>query len=225
MAKSLRQLKKKIKKLLLEAESEQHLDAVLSLPGRQVVNPLFSFFYNKDQLIKWRSVTLMGSVTDRLAKQDMESARVILRRLMWNLNDESGGIGWGSPEAMGDIMARNALLAGEYCNVLMSYILPDGNYLEHEMLQRGVLWGLGRLSHARPGLVKFIAGHLNPFMASKDAVKRGLAAWTAEPLRSNDNKETLNRLIDDDAEIEIYGNWHMHKFQVSELAKAALENL
>ncbi|MEA3417440.1 MAG: hypothetical protein U9R02_15080 [Thermodesulfobacteriota bacterium] len=53
----------------------------------------------------------MGVVVSNLADHDMESARVIMRRLIWNLNDESGGIGWGSPEAMGEIMARNNRLA------------------------------------------------------------------------------------------------------------------
>ena len=46
----------------------------------------------------------MGVVVAGLAEHDMESARVVMRRLMWNLNDESGGIGWSSPEAMGEIM-------------------------------------------------------------------------------------------------------------------------
>jgi len=36
---------------------------------------------------------------------------------MWSLNDESGGIGWGAPEAMGAIMARHTGLADEYANI------------------------------------------------------------------------------------------------------------
>ena len=63
----------------------------------------------------------MGQVVSNLADTDMESARVIMRRLIWNLNDESGGIGWGSPEAMGDIMACHERLAGEYHRLLVSY--------------------------------------------------------------------------------------------------------
>jgi len=53
----------------------------------------------------------MGRVVSSLAEKDMESARVVMRRLMWNLNEESGGIGWGCPEAMGETMARSAPLA------------------------------------------------------------------------------------------------------------------
>jgi len=58
----------------------------------------------------------------------MESARVIMRRLMWSLNDESGGIGWGAPEAMGEIMARHEQLTKEYSAILGSYIREDGKF-------------------------------------------------------------------------------------------------
>ncbi len=80
----------------------------------------------------------------------MEKARIVLRRIMWNLNDESGGIGWGSPEAMGEILGQSPELAREFNSILFSYLDPDGNYLEHEMLQRGVLWGIGTYLESNP---------------------------------------------------------------------------
>ncbi len=89
------------------------------------------------------------------AEEDMESARVIMRRLMWSLNDESGGIGWGSPEAMGEIIASHDGLAKEYAHVLISYVWEEGNFLEYEPLQRG----------AGP--------HLLPYLESTDAAVRG----------------------------------------------------
>ena len=55
----------------------------------------------------------MGAVVAHLAEKDMESARVVMRRLMCSLNDESGGIGWGAPEAMGEIIASHEGLASE----------------------------------------------------------------------------------------------------------------
>ena len=60
---------------------------------------------DRDELIRWRAVSAMGIVTAALADARMDAARVIMRRMMWQLNDESGGIGWGIPEAMGEIMA------------------------------------------------------------------------------------------------------------------------
>jgi len=95
---------------------------------------------------------------------------------MWNLNDESGGIGWGSPEALGEIMARNGKLASEYAFLLISYINPDGNFIEHEMLQRGVLWGVGRLAGERPHLMRDALPFLPAYLKSADPTLRDLAA-------------------------------------------------
>ncbi|WP_340147891.1 DVU0298 family protein, partial [Desulfosarcina cetonica] len=158
-----RKLKVQIGELLAGADFTAALDTIGALPGRQAVNPLFAFLYAGEETLRWRAVSAMGRVVAGMADHDLESARVVMRRFMWNLNDESGGIGWGSPEAMGEITAVHAGLAGEYGRILLSYIDPDGNFLEHERLQRGALWGVGRLAHARPDIAMSAADHLRRF--------------------------------------------------------------
>lgn len=217
-----RELKKKILTLLTNGDFDKNLVKICQLPPRQAVNPLFSFFYNTDELIKWRAVTAMGAVVAGLADHDMESARVVMRRLMWNLNDESGGIGWGSPEAMGEIMARHAGLADEYAYLLVSYVDEDGNYIEHPMLQRGVLWGLGRLAHTRPWLVKQATPFLLPYLQSEDAMHRGLAAWTAGALGIEMIKPLLLRLTNDNKRITVFMDMHFIECTVGQLAAEAL---
>jgi HEAT-like repeat len=217
-----RQLKKKILALLNNDKFEESLKTICFIPARQAVNPLFSFLYHKDQLIKWRAVTAMGAVVAHQAHEDLESSRIVMRRLMWNLNDESGGIGWGSPEAMGEIMARHGGLAKEYASILVSFINKAGNYLEHEILQRGALWGLGRLAHARPELVRDAACYLLPFLQSKDSHHRGLAAWAAGAIPSETTKSLLAPLIDDEASIIIFINMQMVEHTVGQLAAEAL---
>ncbi|MGB6009653.1 MAG: DVU0298 family protein [Desulfobacterales bacterium] len=217
-----RKLKKKILELLNDNQLETSLEKICRLPPRQAVNPLFSFLYHSDELIKWRAVTAMGAVVARLAQQDIESARVVMRRLMWNLNDESGGIGWGAPEAMGEIMARHEKLAEEYACILVSYINQSGNFIEHEILQRGVLWGLGRLAYARPELVVNAAAFLLPFMRSNDAIHRGLAAWVSGALSSEITMPLLQDLVADEARIKILINMNMVESTVGKLAQEAL---
>jgi len=73
---------------------------------------------------------------------------------MLSLTEESGGIGWGAPEAMGEIMARSEKLAEEYHKILISYTLGGGNELDFEDLQKDVIAGLKRLSQVHPELVK-----------------------------------------------------------------------
>jgi hypothetical protein len=217
-----RKLKKEILVLLNRDEFEESLETICLMPARQAVNPLFSFLYHKNPLIRWRAVTAMGAVVAHLAHEDIESSRIVMRRLIWNLNDESGGIGWGSPEAMGEIMARHGGLAREYVSLLVSYINKAGNYLEHEILQRGALWGLGRLAHARPNLVGNVAGYLHPFLQSEDSHHRGLAAWVAGAISSETTKPLLARLVDDTARITIFIDMRMVERTVGQLAAEAL---
>ena len=135
---------------------------------------------------------------------------------------QSGGIGWGCPEAMGEIMARNKNLAEEFWCILISYIRPDGNFLEHEILQRGALWGVGRLAHARPGLLKASVIYLHPYMKSADPYLRGLAAWAAGAIRNKKTEAILNVLKEDVAELKIFRGGHLKAFSISELAEQAM---
>jgi hypothetical protein len=220
-----RVLKQKVLELLKSADFDRALEELYSWPARQVINPLFSFLYNIDEQIRWRAVIAMGTVVAKLADEDMESARVIMRRLMWNLNDESGGIGWGSPEAMGEILACHEALAEEYNRILISYAKEDGNFQEHELMQRGVLWGIGRVSRVRPEQVKDAGPYIMPYLDSPDAVVRGLAAWIMGLLGVKDARPGLEKLTDDEAEIEIFLESRFVKRRVKELAKEALARL
>ncbi len=203
---SIRSLKKKLTGLFSTNAPEEALSAICRLPLRKAVNALFPFFYSKDSLHFWQAVTAMGTVVSRLAEENMESARVVMRRLMWNLNEESGGIGWGSAEAMGEIMARSESMAEEYACILISYINPCGNYIDNPALQRGILWGLGRLAYDRPHLAAGAAEFLLPFLTSPDPVLRGLAAWSAGALPGNDINPLLIRLYGDNEMISLFMN-------------------
>ena len=201
------------------------LAEIRRLPPRRAVGPLFSYLCSLDELVKWRTVTAMGSVLSDLALSDLESARVIMRRFIWNLNDESGGIGWGCPESMAEAMARSEKLAAEYGCILLSYIQPDGNYLEHEGLQRGVLWGVGRLAYDRPECMQSAAGYLLPYMRSEDPYLRGLAVWAVSPILIDEAIHRLRKLTRDPAGLMLYHNGTLTQYSVGQLAREALAQL
>ena len=217
-----RERKAQIGALLRRDDVPDALAAILAIPARQVVGPLFGFFYSGDDTIRWRAISAMGMVVSRLADRDMEAARVVMRRLMWNLNDESGGIGWGSPEAMGDITARHAGLAAEFCRILISYIDPVGNYLEHVPLQRGAVWGVGRLAHARPRLARPAGAFLTPFFDAADATLRGTAIWAAVPLLDARLGRGIAAHRTDMAPLLLYRNMCLEQTTVAALAGEAL---
>jgi HEAT repeat protein len=220
-----RALKKKVYDFLKSSDFDESLNKLIRIPGRKVINPLFSFLYNSEELIRWRAITAMGRVVSHLAKEDLEAARVILRRIMWNLNDESGGIGWGSAEAMGEILANEKRLAEEYTHILISYIKEDGNFQENEHIQSGVLWGLGRLSQVRPDLVKGSASLIFQYFKSLNDGVRGTAVWTAGILKASEAREGLKELTTDRSVLYLYRDNMLMKTQVSELATEALKNM
>ena len=217
-----REFKKKVLELVCSNNFEQDLGTLCKLPARKVINPLFSFLLSTEPKIKWATVTAFGAVVSNLAGQDMESARVIMRRLMWQLNDESGGIGWGCPEAMGEIIACHRGLAREYARVLVSYIREDGNFLEHEPLQEGSLWGVGRVAQVRPKLIRDAVPHLLLFLEARDATLRGLTVWTLGLLGVREARSQMERLANDDSRIAIYRDRKIKTYQVKDLAKEAL---
>jgi hypothetical protein len=224
-----RALKKQIMALL--SRGSEDLDSALAdvaaLTARQAINPLIGFYCHRDARLRWRAITATGMLVARLADGEMESARVIVRRLMWSLNDESGGIGWGAPEAMGEIMARHLGLAREYACILVSYLDEAGNYLELPALQGGALWGVGRLAQVRPDLLAPIPALLPPFLQSPTAVHRGLAAWIAGSLQAGHDtlKPLLNALLTDTISFEFYNGRELIPQTVDRMARKALAQI
>ena len=220
-----RSLKKKLFDLLNRGVLDEALVEIGRLPPRQIINPLFSFIQSGNEKVKWGAVKVAGLVVSQLAESDLEAARVIMRRLMWNLNDESGGIGWGSPEVMGEILAAHNGLAQEYAHLLLSYAREEGNYLELEALQRGLLWGIGRLAEKRPDLVRGASASLLPHLESQDEVIRGLAARIMGLLQVKDALPRLRNLTQDDSSFVIMIGGNLTTVRVKDLAEEALRSI
>ncbi|MBU4119583.1 MAG: HEAT repeat domain-containing protein, partial [Proteobacteria bacterium] len=178
MAVSQRGIKKEILTLLSQAELDAVIATLSGYPPEKLLNSLFSGICSGSEKTKWNAVSAMGITVARLADQDMEAARIVIRRFMWSLNDESGGIGWGTPEAMAECLACHEGLALEYTKILVSFMREDGFYLELPSLQRGLMWGIGRLAKVRADLLYAWQApkYLLPYLDSEDPVVRGLAA-------------------------------------------------
>ncbi len=223
-----RGLKEQLIHRLVDTDLEALFRFLDTVPPRRSLNPIISLFYSGDALLRWRAVTAFGYVVGRLlAAEDMERARVAMRRMMWSLNDESGGIGWGAPEAMAEAMANNHLLAQEYCRILVSYVWEDGNYLEHDPLRRGALWGIGRLAEVEPGLLREAGGveRTRPYLIDSDPYAAGFAAWAMAGMDAVEACGDLTSLAADGRELELYRRHRLSTTTVGRLAKEALERL
>jgi HEAT repeat protein len=193
------------------------------LPGRRFVHLLLSALCS-DEKVRWHAVTAMGVLVADLASRDLESARVVMRTLIWNLTEECGGIAWGVPESMGESMARHETLAREYVQILVSYMREDGNFLEYEPLQRGLIWGIGRLAEVEPELLAahHAGRYLLPYLESDDGAVRGLAAWALGLLGTREAGTKFEALLEDHEEVRLYLDRELVTSSVGDLASQAL---
>lgn len=216
-----RKVKQQVGEILETAPRNNALKRLAEIPDKQLVGHLFSYFYHIDERIKFRSVTAMGELVLRISGDAMEKARVVLRRIMWNLNDESGGIGWGSPEAMGEILSKSPELAMEYKSILFSYLDHRGNHIEHEVLQRGVLWGIGTYLEAAPeDLTETTKHQISAHLHSPDPVKRGYAMRALISGQSFSCGIVPEHISQDTTAIDIYTGWNIISTRLSDIYHA-----
>jgi hypothetical protein len=127
-----------------------------------------------------RAAAALGACVAAIAEQAPEEARGIMRRFMWQMNEDSGNLGWGVPESMAETLARSDLLAGEFWRVLFSYIRDTGredNFVDHAPLRRSCYWAVGRVIRARPELAASALPLLRAGLGDGDVPCRGMAAW------------------------------------------------
>ena len=231
---SSRSIKNEVLALLKGQDLAAIIEALERYAPKDTVNVLFSAICREDPHIRWFAVSCMGEAVARLAAQEMEEARIVMRRMMWSLNDESGGIGWGVPESMAEAMCRHAGLAEEYVHMLISYmredgeeICQDGNYIEHPLLQRGLLWGVARMSSCRPRLLvaRGAGADIPPYLQAEDGETRGLAVLAAGHLHLNATEGALRGLIQDTTPLTLYWEGAFQSTTVGELALSALERM
>lgn len=225
-------IKKRVRSLLGCCDFEEAL-AGSDLAPEKIINPLLGSLFETDEPVRWRVVRAVGITVSALARKNLELAREIMRRLIWSLNDESGGIGWGAPEAMGEIMAESETLAREYHRILVSYIDENGNPLENDLLERGVLWGIERLAQKWPGLLHDWIEPILLQLQSPDPVKRVLSLQTLLHLsRSREDPPEPDRLIallrpllEDPSEIRSYRDGSFVQLRIDSLAGELLSCL
>lgn len=194
---------------------------VADLPVKSAINAVLPQLLNLDERIKWRAVALGGFLIASLAAKDMEAGRIYIRRLMWNLTEESGGCPLGSPELIGEALANHRGLAEEFANISISYLDPDGNYLDHEPLLRGATWGVGRLAESFPELTTESVPYLCKLTRHDDYVVKGIACWALGNLNRQNTPDScdIENLLNDQTVITIFIDFTPTEVTIADLAR------
>ncbi len=214
--------------LLVGSDIEEVRSFLAAVPPRRSLNPIISLFYSGEPLLRWRAVSAFGFVVGVLmAQEEMERARVAMRRMMWSLNDESGGIGWGAPEAMSEAMTNNEVLAEEYHRILLSYVWEEGNFLEHGPLRAGALWGIARVSEIHADMMRRAGAweRIRPYLDDEDTAAKSFAVWAAGLVADAEACPKLSKMAEEREVVELYRDYHLRTYSLSTLALEAMQRL
>jgi hypothetical protein len=221
-----RQVKKEVFELLDQYTPAELTQKLTVFPQTHVINSLFMALCDVRERVKWHAVSCFGEIISTMADNNVESARIIMRRFLWTLNDESGGIGWGAPEAMAEVMCRSEVLRKEYIHMLISYtqedgeeLFQDGNYLELPLIQRGLLWGVGTLCYTFPGEMRQrgLDVDLKNYLKSDDWHVRTLALWSLVGLGVTCTSDFVKPFLEDNKSLTLFIDGTFRDVEVSEI--------
>lgn len=154
---STKQLKTKILEVLAGENFKEEIALLITVYSSKMITPLFSASYNPSKEIRWHAVSSFGYLTKYLAENNPTKIREIMRRCIWMLTEESGGIPWNAPAIMGEIIANNREAAQVFSSILFSYVYEPGegpeNFLDNLQLRISSYWGIFRLSQILPEFV------------------------------------------------------------------------
>ncbi|SHK94771.1 HEAT-like repeat-containing protein [Desulforamulus aeronauticus DSM 10349] len=190
-------LKQEVELYLTENNYPELAARVLQNPG--MVKYLFRLLYHPYGAARWQAIQGLGQISEEMVKNDPETVRELLRRLLWSMNDESGSASWSAPEAIGEIIARNPELLKEYVSIVV-------HASEEEIFHRGIAWALGRVGGQRPDLVQSFIPLLREFLVHRRPEVRGYAAQALGRIGKTavEALPDLKGLDPDMTEIEVY---------------------
>jgi hypothetical protein len=139
-----RRKKEEIRKIL----SARDLDALddWSARTRSPLRVLFTLTYEDDPLLRYRAIEAIGRTAAAIAGTDVERVRVFIRGQIWLMTEESGGIGWHSPETIAEVCLRVPQIHEEYAKMLPQF-------LEEEFFAPSTCAALYKLLPLPPGFV------------------------------------------------------------------------
>jgi len=93
---------------------------------------------------KWRAVSALGAMVQNPQVVNSEKVTELLRRFFWALNDESGAVPHGVPEAIAEVLSvrpeQQEVFLPKLCALLTEEELQQTGAIE-----RGAVWAMGRL--------------------------------------------------------------------------------
>lgn len=206
-----------IKKLLAALAWDELIR--LAAVDRRLVRSLLGLLYDADDYVHWLAVDAIGRVGGATAAAEPDRVRDLIRRLLWTLNEESGGSPWGATGAIGAIVAARPDLFANYLSMLCPFHDDVSIYPEF-------IWSLAAVGRTRPDLTAEYGPFLLAALDHGHAAVRGYAAWCLGVLRPEGAAAALAARLTDAGAAAVYeGDGVYRQSTVGALAAASLEKV
>ncbi len=208
-----------LKELIQLALESNDLSEIVSLAknNKRALSILIRSSYNKETLAAWRAIRAVGHVARELVKTDYEFLRETVRKLLWSLSDESGGIGWSAPEMLGEIVSADPV---KFCDIIP---LIANVYESEDAFKPGVLYALSRIAEVAPENVIQHQGLFFRALSDKNPLTR---IYSLEGIISMKNHMNIERVLShiealmrDKDEAWVYGSDNFIPIEVGIKAK------
>jgi len=213
-----RAVKQQIRTLLMQRNYDRLID--LCQTDKNAWKALRINLYTSDENLSWPTIEAIARIM-RIWWQagEEEKVREYIRGLFWSLNDESGGIGWNSPQTIAEIIVLIPELIDPYGSMMID------RTMEESLLVQNGLWAIGRLGKPIESAVVFFQGIIMRSFSSDDPQTLGLAAWAMGEVGFKLALSSLEKLVDRPELVRIYIQGVFHEKTVGEWAREAIDKI
>lgn len=208
--------KRILKKLLQDGDLQKI--ALMSLQDRGIINLLFSFSYDKEDVMTWRAIESVGLIARQLSSVDSEFIRTTARRLLWSMTEESGGTSWSAPEMLGEIIRANP----EEYDDLVPILWSNRN---EDIFRAGTIWAMGRIADVTPEKVAFIYEELKEMTNDPDPQIRGYSIIAMGKIAGAAAINDIKKNVRDEHLLNVYKDRNLIKISVGEVAQEVINSI
>ena len=190
-------VKKTVKDLLIAGEYGALLD--LCEQDRRFWQEVRFRLYDLDERVRWPAIEATAKFMERWWQSGrQEKVRIYIRTLFWSMNDESGGIGWSSPQTVAEIIMHIPELIDPYGRMMIAHSI------EEPPLMKGGAWGIGRLGRRIADSLEAFREKVLAVFQEDDSETLGLLAWAMGRTGFSPAMPYLENLLQREEPVMIY---------------------
>jgi len=176
--------------------------------------------YDLDETLRWSAIETIAKFMERRWQSGgHEKVRIYIRTLFWSMNEESGGIGWSSPQAIAEIIVHIPELIDPYGSMMIA------SSIEEPPLMKGVAWGIGRLGKRIADSVEFFREKVLAVFQENDSETLGLLAWAMGRTGFPPALPLLANLLQREEPVTIYIDGVFLQKPLKQWAEEAIESI